>query len=62
MENSYYKRWLAKREDGTPVTVETYTEHAQVLNADGTLAKLLHPSIIVKKTARKVRLNDSNNS
>jgi len=55
MENPFYKRWLAKRTDGSLVEVETYTEHAEALNADGTAAKLLHPSIIVRKTRRKAK-------
>lgn len=53
MESPFYKRWLAKRSDGTLVEIETFTQHAEVLNADGTAAKLLHPSIVVKKRKTK---------
>lgn len=47
MDSPYYKRWLATREDGTQVVVETYTQHSEVRSANGKLAKLLHPSISV---------------
>jgi hypothetical protein len=47
LDNLYYRRWLATRDDGTKVVVETYTQHAEVRSADGKPAKLLHPSISV---------------
>lgn len=39
----HVKRWEVVNRDGTKAIVATYTEGAEVYNADGTPAKLVYP-------------------
>lgn len=47
----HVKRWEVVKRDGTKAIVATYTEGAEVYNADGTPAKLIYP--VKEKSARK---------
>jgi len=42
-----HKKWLVTTADGSTQVVETYTKSAEVCNADGSLAKLLSPKVVV---------------
>jgi hypothetical protein len=42
-----YKKWLVTNADGKTQVVETYTKSAEDCNADGSLAKLLNPKVVV---------------
>lgn len=55
----HVKRWEVVKRDGTKAIVATYTEGAEVYNADGTPAKLIYP--VKEKPTRKKKsekLND----
>lgn len=48
------KKWEVIKRDGTKCTVSTYTEDAQVFNADGSPAKLIFPKS-EPKTRKKTK-------
>jgi hypothetical protein len=47
------KKWEVIKRDGTTCTVSTYTEDAQVFNADGSPAKLVFPKPEPKTRKKK---------
>jgi hypothetical protein len=51
-----HKKWLVTNADGKTQVVETYTKSAEVCNADGSLAKLLNPKVVVDLPKSKQKL------
>jgi len=53
----HLKRWEVIKRDGKKAVVTTYTEAAEVYNADGSPAKLIY--LVKEKTGRKRTPKDS---